>query len=151
MNMQSLEAGAKPAHGRPWVMSAVSPAAHFAAGVVRRLGWLTARAARQALPGWAKPEAMLSDRNDGPPDLDELWKDLNRKLSNIFSGRGGDSGGPGGNLTPDANGAGIGIGLIVALIVLIWLGSGFYIVQEGQQGVVTTFGRYSYKVDAGFQ
>jgi membrane protease subunit HflK len=132
-------------------MSAVSLAAHFAVGVARRLGWLGARAVRQALPGLARPEALLSDRNDGPPDLDELWKDLNRKLSNIFSGRGGDSGGPGGNLTPDANGAGIGIGLIAALIVLIWLGSGFFIVQEGQQGVVTTFGRFSYKVDAGFQ
>jgi membrane protease subunit HflK len=152
MNMQSLEAGTKPAQGRPWVMSAVSLAAHFAVGVARRLGWLGARAVRQALPGLARPEALLSDRNDGPPDLDELWKDLNRKLSNIFSGRGGDSGGgPGGNLTPDANGAGIGIGLIAALIVLIWLGSGFFIVQEGQQGVVTTFGRFSYKVDAGFQ
>ncbi|MGC4060374.1 MAG: FtsH protease activity modulator HflK [Aquabacterium sp.] len=150
MNMQSLETGSSPAQGLPRVMSAVSLAARFAAGVVRRAGWLGARAVRQAIPGLARPQAVLNER-DGPPDLDELWKDLNRKLSNIFSGRGGDNGGPGGNLTPDANGAGIGIGLIIALIVLIWLGSGFFIVQEGQQGVVTTFGRYSYKVDAGFQ
>jgi membrane protease subunit HflK len=35
--------------------------------------------------------------------------------------------------------------------VLIWLGSGFFIVQEGQQAVVTTFGKYSHTKDAGFQ
>ncbi|HEX5357895.1 MAG TPA: FtsH protease activity modulator HflK [Aquabacterium sp.] len=95
---------------------------------------------------------MRSERNDGPPDLDELWRDLNRKLSGIFSGRpgGGDSG-PGGNMTPDPTGAGIGIGLVLGLIALVWLGSGFFIVQEGQQAVVMTFGRYSHKVDAGFQ
>ena len=47
--------------------------------------------------------------------------------------------------------AGIGVGLIVAVIALIWLASGFFIVQEGQQAVVMTFGRYSHTADAGFQ
>jgi len=47
--------------------------------------------------------------------------------------------------------AGIGAGLIGAVVVLGWLGSGFYIVQEGQQAVVTTFGKYSQTRDAGFQ
>jgi membrane protease subunit HflK len=47
--------------------------------------------------------------------------------------------------------AGIGAGLIGGVAVLIWLGSGFFIVQEGQQAVVTTFGKYSHTVDAGFQ
>ena len=47
--------------------------------------------------------------------------------------------------------AGIGVGLIVAVAGLVWLGSGFYIVQEGQQAVVTTFGRYSHTSDAGFK
>ena len=96
-------------------------------------------------------------RNDGPPDLDELWRDFNRKLSGLFSGRGakrgnggGDSGG-GPNFQPNLRSAGVGAALIGGVIVLIWLGSGVFIVQEGQQAVVTSFGRYSHTVDAGFQ
>ena len=70
--------------------------------------------------------------NQGPPDLDELWRDFNRKLSGLFSGgRGGDGGnqggngsnGPGGSMSPDPTGAGIGIGLVAGLVVLVWLGS----------------------------
>ena len=94
-------------------------------------------------------------RNDGPPDLDELWRDFNRKLSGLFGGRGGGS--PSGrgdgpsNFQPDMRSAGIGLGLIGAVVGLGWLGSGFFIVQEGQQAVVTSFGKYSHTVDAGFQ
>ena len=47
--------------------------------------------------------------------------------------------------------AGIGAGLIAGVVALIWLGSGFFIVQEGQQAVVTSFGKYTHTVDAGFQ
>jgi membrane protease subunit HflK len=94
-------------------------------------------------------------RGDGPPDLDELWRDFNRKLSGLFGGKVGGPRGPGdgggNNFPPDMKSAGIGVGLIFAVIALIWLGSGFFIVQEGYQAVVTTFGRYSHTVDAGFQ
>ena len=102
---------------------------------------------------------IFNNRNDGPPDLDELWRDFNRKLSGLFGGKGGGprpdrddrpSGG-GGGFQPDAKSAGIGAGLIAGVAVLVWLGSGFYIVQEGQQAVVTTFGRYTSTTDAGFQ
>ena len=86
----------------------------------------------------------------GPPDLDELWRDFNRKLSGLFGGRGGRNGGTGGGGTPDMKGAGIGIGLISAIAVLIWLGTGFFIVQEGQQAVITQFGKYHSTVGAGF-
>jgi membrane protease subunit HflK len=47
--------------------------------------------------------------------------------------------------------AGIGAGLIAGVAALVWLGSGFFIVQEGQQAVVTSFGKYSHTSDAGFQ
>ena len=95
-------------------------------------------------------------RNDGPPDLDELWRDFNRKLSGLFGGRGGGPTPPGRGdgpspFQPDMKSAGIGLGLIGAVVVLGWLGSGFFIVQEGQQAVVTAFGKYSHTVDAGFQ
>ena len=99
---------------------------------------------------------LNNGRNDGPPDLDELWRDFNRKLSGLFGGRsGGSPGGNGSNGTgggsPDMKGAGIGIGLIAGVVALGWLGSGFFIVQEGQQGVITSFGKYSKTVEAGFQ
>ena len=97
--------------------------------------------------------------NQGPPDLDELWRDFNRKLGGLFGGaknagqraRGGGngSGGPGG-FQPDMKSAGIGVGLIAAVAVLIWLGTGFFIVQEGQQAVITQFGKYKSTVGAGF-
>lgn len=95
---------------------------------------------------------LNSGRNDGPPDLDELWRDFNRKLSGMFGSKSGGPSGPanaGGS--PDMKGAGIGIGLIAGVVALGWLSSGFFIVQEGQQGVVTSFGKYSKTVEAGFQ
>ncbi len=46
--------------------------------------------------------------------------------------------------------AGIGAGLIGAVAVLIWLGTGFFIVQEGQQAVITQFGKYKSTAGAGF-
>lgn len=93
--------------------------------------------------------------NQGPPDLDELWRDFNRKLGGLFGGgrnggRGNMGSGNGGGFQPDMKGAGIGIGLIGAVAVLIWLGTGFFIVQEGQQAVITQFGRYHSTVGAGF-
>ena len=92
--------------------------------------------------------------NQGPPDLDELWRDFNRKLGGLFGGKrrggGGDFNNGGGNFPPDMRSAGIGVGLVVAVIVLIWLGTGFFIVQEGQQAVITQFGRYKATVNAGF-
>jgi membrane protease subunit HflK len=100
---------------------------------------------------------LNNGRNDGPPDLDELWRDFNRKLGGLFGGgRGGrgdrPSGGGGSPMQPpDMKSAGIGVGLIAGVLVLIWGASGFFIVQEGQQAVVTAFGRYSHTVDAGFQ
>jgi modulator of FtsH protease HflK len=93
--------------------------------------------------------------NQGPPDLDELWRDFNRKLGGLFGGRkggnGGNFGGGGnGNFQPDMKSAGVGAGLIAIVVVVIWMGTGIFIVQEGQQGVITRFGRYSATVGAGF-
>jgi len=96
-----------------------------------------------------RPQRPQRPGGDGPPDLDELWRDFNRRLSNLFGRRGarrggaGGNGGPFGGFTPDGKGAGIGLAAVLAVVALIWLGSGFYIVPEGQVGVVTTFGRPS--------
>ena len=99
-----------------------------------------------------KPQA-----GGGAPDLDELWRDLNRRLNGLFGRRGGGSGGGqsgsggGGGFRPDARGAGVGVAMVLAVAALIWLGSGAYIVQEGQVAVVTTFGRYSETTLPGFR
>ncbi len=94
------------------------------------------------------------DPQGQPPDLDELWRDLNRKLGGLFGGRNGGGRGPGngsgGGFQPDMKNTGVGVGLIAAVAVLIWLGSGFFIVQEGQQAVITQFGKYKTTVNAGF-
>lgn len=122
-------------------------------------------------PQWGRGSGSGSggddgERNDGrrggrpqggPPDLDELWRDLNRRLNGLFGKRGGGAGGSsggggsGGGFRPDARGAGIGVASVLAVAALIWLGSGAYIVQEGQVGVVTTFGRYSETTSPGFR
>lgn len=92
--------------------------------------------------------------NQGPPDLDELWRDFNRKLGGLFGGRrgggGGYGGGNGGGFQPDMKSAGVGAGLIAIVVVVIWMATGIFIVQEGQQAVITRFGRYSATVGAGF-
>ncbi|BDI06715.1 protease modulator HflK [Sphaerotilus microaerophilus] len=121
-----------------------------------RLALLPRRAAGQAEGAtW-----MSNGRNEGPPDLDELWRDFNKKLGGLFNNKGGgqpprtpeggsgggDPGGP-----SDRRIAGIGGGLITGVVALLWLGSGFFIVQEGQQAAVQTFGKFSRTVDAGIQ
>lgn len=80
----------------------------------------------------------------GPPDLEELLRKLNEKVASVMGGKGG-RGGRGGNGSSGSNepvkGFGPGIGLIAAIAVLIWLGSGFYIVDASQRGVVLRFGK----------
>src|SRR5688572_2487088 len=78
--------------------------------------------------------------NQGPPDLEELWRNFNRRLEGLFGrrGGGGDAQGPAAG-GPRRMG---GIGLLAVLVVVVWLFSGFYIVPEGQRGVVLRFGKY---------
>lgn len=106
---------------------------------------------------WRQPEPprQQGGGNQGPPDLDELWRDFNRKLNGLFGGQGGRGGrgGAGGSTPPykpDPKTTGIGVGLIGSAAILIWLGTGFFIVQEGQQAVITQFGKYHTTVGAGF-
>jgi modulator of FtsH protease HflK len=92
---------------------------------------------------------------DGPPDLDELWRDFNNKINGMFGKKGGGSGGPRGvgpgSGTPGFPGAGKGIGVLAVVGVLFWLASGFFIIEEGNAGVVTQFGKYHHTASPGFQ
>jgi membrane protease subunit HflK len=86
--------------------------------------------------------------NDGPPDLDQLWRDFNVRLNRLFGKR--NDGGGGGPYRPDARGVGITVGVVGGIAALIWLASGAFIVPDGQVGVVTTFGQLSHTVSPGF-
>ena len=77
--------------------------------------------------------------NQGPPDLDDVWRRFNEKLNALF-GRGRVSGGGPGSAVPKQFGG--GLGLLIALVLLVWLASGFYIVDASQRGVVLHFGKY---------
>ena len=149
--------GQRPLH---WRLGSVARAAAALAGGALRHTALRARTAHGAPASREGVVHMAGGRNDGPPDLDELWRDFNRKLSGLFNNRGGpgapppprepgEGGGP--SFQPDMKSAGVGLGLIGFVVLVLWAGSGFFIVQEGQQAVVTTFGRYAATVDAGFQ
>ncbi|MGB8517341.1 MAG: FtsH protease activity modulator HflK [Gallionella sp.] len=87
--------------------------------------------------------------NGGPPDLEELLRKLNAKVAAFFGGKsgGGNNGGPNkGAPMPSMSG---GFGLIALIAALIWLGSGFYIVDASQRGVVLRFGKQVETTDAG--
>ena len=81
----------------------------------------------------------------GPPDLDEVMRNLNRKIESIFGGRGGKSGGS----APRNGGMGSGLTLVVVIVALIWIASGFYIVDASQRGVVLRFGKQVETTEAG--
>ncbi|MEZ5660614.1 MAG: FtsH protease activity modulator HflK [Burkholderiaceae bacterium] len=109
-------------------------------------------------PGWGRNQQGSNNNNqrpggdgqgDGPPDLDELWRDLNRRLNGMF-GRGGRQGPPNGpdqTGGPTMRGAGLGLAVLLAVALLLWLGSGFYIIQEGQSSIVLRFGQFTKQID----
>ncbi|MFO8154849.1 MAG: FtsH protease activity modulator HflK [Pseudomonadota bacterium] len=85
---------------------------------------------------WGSP-----DNNQGPPDLDEVLRNLQNKVRGLFGGGGdGDDGGRSGGGGPSISMGGIGGILLVVLI--IWGLSGIYIVDDGKRGIVTMFGAY---------
>ena len=113
-------------------------------------------------PGWGRGQGSGGGNDDdrrqrpksgdGPPDLDELWRDFNRRLNGMFGGRRGGgpspSGSSGGGSSseggPSFKGAGKGAGVLVLVAILLWLASGFYIVPEGQSAAVLRFGEFKY-------
>ena len=91
--------------------------------------------------------------NQGPPDLEELWRDFNRRLAGLFGKKSGGGNGGDGNPRPPMNLKvfGGGIGALIVLVLVVWLASGFYIVDASQRGVVLTFGKYSQTTEPGLR
>ena len=119
-------------------------------------------------PGWGRNNSGGSDSRNGgsepprrpdqggPPDLDEVWRDFNNRLGALF-GRKGRRGGGGGGNRPGLSGPTLPkgspkmVGVIIAIIIALWLASGFIIVQEGTVAVVTRFGAYTKTLTPGLQ
>jgi modulator of FtsH protease HflK len=79
------------------------------------------------------------NKNDGPPDLDEVFK----KVAGIFGG-----GKKGGSSSSGAAGGKL-FSTIIVVIVAIWGVSGIYTVNEAEKGVILNFGQYNRTVGAG--
>ena len=107
-------------------------------------------------PGWGNRGGGKGP-NQGPPDLEQVWADINKRLSGLLGKKGGGGGqnGGGGNDKPPFEMSpgmfGSGIGLLLGLVVLIWAASGFYIVDAAQRGIVTQFGRFKETTEPGLR
>jgi membrane protease subunit HflK len=100
-------------------------------------------------PQWGK-----RGNSGGPPDLDEIWRNVNRRLSGLLGKKDRpepDGGNDGGGRGPRAALPIGGAVLLAALVAVVWLASGFYIVDEGRRGVVTRFGKYTETTQPGLR
>lgn len=93
---------------------------------------------------WGNKGGNKGNGQDGPPDLDEVFKKLNEKVTKLFGGKGGKSGGSG-----SSEGGAKGLGFIVGILSVVWALSGIYIVTDGTQGVVLQFGEFNTITDSG--
>lgn len=97
-------------------------------------------------PQWGKKKGA----ENSPPDLDDVLRNVNKKISDIFGKKGG--GGNGGSRDKGSKqpGAG-GMLLLIVIMLVVWVASGFYIVSEGHRGVVLRFGQYVDTTPAGLR
>ncbi len=84
-------------------------------------------------------------KQEGPPDLDEVVKNIQKKLGGMFGGggKGPRSVDSGGGSSPSGPVSSIGIGLVILVVFLGWMASGIYIIQPAERGVVMRFGAYN--------
>lgn len=97
-------------------------------------------------PRWGnqKPEDGKRNPEQGPPDLEDIWRDFNTRLGSMFGRKPGSGGGSSDSPPPSpvsARQMGGGLGLVIIAALALWLGSGFYTVDASQRGVVLRFGR----------
>lgn len=88
-------------------------------------------------------------RDQGPPDLDDIFRKLSKKLGGFG---GGNKGGQGGGSNPQGPRVQMGgriVGIVAAAVVIIWAATGFYTIKEAERGVVTRFGKFSHLVEPG--
>ena len=89
---------------------------------------------------YIKKRIGIFSNQDGPPDLDEVFRDLGRKIDGIFKRKPKIVNGKNGNSSDNNNQNTIPLGPIFLAVFLIWLLTGFYIVDQGSRGVILRFG-----------
>ncbi|HSI25612.1 MAG TPA: FtsH protease activity modulator HflK [Methylotenera sp.] len=97
------------------------------------------------LPAFKFP-GLGQRNNEGPPDLDQVMRDISQKINNLFGKNGG---GNNGNRPAGNNDFNVPVAPIITIIVAIWLATGFYIVDQGSLGVVQRFGKYTTNTEPG--
>lgn len=97
-------------------------------------------------PQWGKKKGA-----DSPPDLDDVLRNVNKKISDIFGKKGGDGGNGGSRGKGPKQYSTGGIVLLIGILLVAWVASGFYIVNEGHRGVVLRFGEYVATTPAGLR
>ncbi len=107
-------------------------------------------------PGGPKnndPWGNKNNNDQGPPDLDEVIKNLNDKIGKLFGGKKGGSGNNGsGDNRFGSNPPPTYLYVIIGVIALgVWALSGIYTVDQGKKAVVLQFGEAYKTVDAGLQ
>jgi len=118
------------------------------AGVVQSLGQHVRLGAARLLnvlmslndPQWGK---RPGGGNQGPPDLDEVWRNFQKKFGGLFGKGGGNRPGSESGAPMGPKQWGGGAVIVIALMVGVWIASGFYIINEGQRGVELRFGTFS--------
>ena len=85
--------------------------------------------------------------NEGPPDLDQVMRDITQKINSLFGK--GSGGGNNTNRPLGGKDFNVPIAPVLAIIVAIWLATGFYIVDQGSVGVVQRFGKYVNSTEPG--
>jgi len=103
------------------------------------------------------PWGNKNNNNQGPPDLDEVIKNLNDKIGKLFGGNkksggnGSDNGGFGGSSFTPGQPPTILLVVVAVIAIGIWALSGIYTVDQGKKAVVLQFGEAFKTVDAGIQ
>ncbi len=72
-----------------------------------------------------------------PPDISNFIKNIGERLTGTFGGQ--------------SSGGVTGLVIFALLAIVVWIGSGFYTIEEAERGVVLRFGKYYETVDPGLR
>jgi membrane protease subunit HflK len=103
---------------------------------------------------WKEPGKGDKDpwKSDGqqPPDLEEIFGNLSKRLQSLFGGGGGKGSGSSEGRSGRPAGTG-GVISLVLLLLIFWVGwDAVHIIDEAENGVVLRFGKYSRTLQPGF-
>ena len=96
---------------------------------------------------WNEPGNNKGDKDpwgggnnqDGPPDLDEVVRNMQKKFGGLFNGKGKKGNGQGGSGEPSPFGF---YAVVFGVLAVMWLALDMtYTIQQAERGVVLRFGK----------